>query len=164
MKLVDKRLLLETRSATGILLLTILLGFLGGVLIVMQAWLISSVIAKVFLGRGDLDSISLQLGSLLLVFLLRAASLWAGDISSGRLAIRIKTSLRGRLYRQLVALGPAYIRDERTGELVNTLTEGIEALDEYYRGYLPQLFFAVLLPLTIWPTLSPGGNGTRSAG
>jgi ATP-binding cassette, subfamily C, bacterial CydCD len=149
MKLIDKRLLRETRSAAGPLSLTIVFGFLGGILIVLQAWFLSQVIADVFLAGAALDDVGAQLGFLLLVFVLRAVSILAGEIFAGRLAVKIKTSLRGRLYRQIVALGPSFARGERTGELINTLTEGIEALDAYFRGYLPQLALAFLVPLTI---------------
>jgi ATP-binding cassette subfamily C protein CydD len=48
-----------------------------------------------------------------------------------------------------MALGPAYSQGERSGELANTLVEGVEALDAYFRHYLPQLALAALVPLTI---------------
>jgi ATP-binding cassette subfamily C protein CydD len=48
-----------------------------------------------------------------------------------------------------MALGPAYTRGERSGELANTAVEGIEALDAYFRQYLPQLALAALVPLTV---------------
>jgi ATP-binding cassette subfamily C protein CydD len=48
-----------------------------------------------------------------------------------------------------VALGPAYVWDEQSGELANTAVEGIEALDAYFRQYLPQVALAALVPLTV---------------
>ena len=54
-----------------------------------------------------------------------------------------------------MALGPAYTRGERTGELVNTAVEGIEALDAYFSQYLPQLALAVLIPVTFLLVVFP---------
>jgi ATP-binding cassette subfamily C protein CydD len=55
----------------------------------------------------------------------------------------------------IMELGPAYARGERTGELVTTLTEGIERLDAYVAGYLPQLALTVGVPLLIVAALLP---------
>jgi ATP-binding cassette subfamily C protein CydCD len=63
-------------------------------------------------------------------------------------ALQVKTTLREKLYARVQELGPLYTRGERTGELVNTATEGIEALDAYFSEYLPQLVLAALVPLT----------------
>ena len=41
------------------------------------------------------------------------------------------------------------VRGERTGELVNTALEGVEALDAYFSQYLPQLALAALVPVTL---------------
>ena len=63
------------------------------------------------------------------------------------MAIRIKANLRRRLLAHLAQLGPAYTRAERSGELTVTATEGIEALDAFYRGFVPGLIGALLIPL-----------------
>ena len=67
----------------------------------------------------------------------------------------MKTDLRERLAAHLLALGPTYTRGERTGELVNTAVEGIEALDAYFSQYLPQLALAVLIPVTFLLVVFP---------
>jgi ATP-binding cassette subfamily C protein CydD len=57
-------------------------------------------------------------------------------------------NLRERFFAHVLELGPAYTRDERSGELVNTAVEGIESLDAYFSQYLPQLALTVLVPVT----------------
>jgi ATP-binding cassette, subfamily C, bacterial CydD len=59
----------------------------------------------------------------------------------------VKAVLRQRVYTHLLHLGPAYVRNERTGELAATLGEGIERLDAYLCRYLPQLLLSILIPL-----------------
>ena len=87
--------------------------------------------------------------------MVRGILLWAGDVTANRVATRVKTDLRERLTAHLLALGPAYTRGERTGELVNTAVEGIEALDAYFSQYLPQLALAVVIPVTFLLVVFP---------
>jgi len=68
MKLIDPRLLRQAKSSRLALGLTITLGFVGGVLIVIQAWLLSRVINGVFLGEVDLRDSAPMLGVLVLLF------------------------------------------------------------------------------------------------
>ncbi len=146
--MINKRLIALARSSRTLLFTTILAGFLVGVLTIGGAWSLSKSVDAVFLQDLTMTEVSSSL-QLLLVFILgRALAVWLGEISAGQLALRVKTDLRERLYRHLVCLGPGHARSERTGELINTLVEGIEALDAWFSGYLPQLVFAALLPLT----------------
>jgi len=86
---------------------------------------------------------------LLLVIFARGFSVWANELSANAVAIRVKTDLRERLFAHMLALGPAYSRAERTGELTTAAVEEIEALDAYFSQYLPQLVISVLVPVTI---------------
>jgi ATP-binding cassette subfamily C protein CydD len=145
----DRRLLRQARAGRTELALTIVLGTLAGVVIVGQARLLSRVVKRVFLEGSTLG----QMGPLLAIFgalaLVWAGLVWGREVTAGRLASRVKSELRERLAAHLLALGPAYARGERSGELVNTAVEGIEALDAYFRQYLPQLALAALVPLTV---------------
>ena len=53
------------------------------------------------------------------------------------------------MFAHVLRLGPSYTKEERTGELATTATEGIEKLDAYVGRYLPQVFLSVLVPLMI---------------
>jgi len=55
----------------------------------------------------------------------------------------------------IIALGPAYTRGERSGELANTAIAGVEALDAYISQYLPQLVLALLIPLGMLAVVFP---------
>jgi len=146
--MVNKRLIALACSSSAALIFTIMAGFMAGILTVGQAWTLSKSVDDVFLGGLTLSEISGTLQLWLLIVLGRALMVWLGEISAGILARYVKTALRERLYRQLINLGPNYVRGERTGELINTMVEGIGALDAWFRGYLPQLVLAALLPLT----------------
>ena len=66
-----------------------------------------------------------------------------------------KCSIRQQVYDKLAALGPAYSETVATGVAVQVSVEGTEQLESYFGQYLPQLFYALLAPLTLFVVLSP---------
>jgi ATP-binding cassette subfamily C protein CydCD len=144
-----RRLLNLTWDARLPLLLTILAGLLSGFLVIAQAWQVSGTINGVFLEGQTLSQAAIALKLILVLIGSRALLAWVSDVSASAVAVRIKTDLRERLLAHILALGPAYTRRERTGELTTTAVEGIEALDAYYSQYLPQLVITTLVPLSI---------------
>ncbi|MBE9523781.1 MAG: thiol reductant ABC exporter subunit CydD, partial [Chloroflexi bacterium] len=153
--MVNKRLLALARRYSNPLIITITTGFLSGILIVGQAWTLSQSVDAVFIGGLKLSQISGTLQTLLFFIFGRAVMIWLGKISAGYLARGIKNDLRERLYRHLIRLGPTYVRGERTGELINTVVDGIEALDAWFSEYLPQLVLAALVPVTFLVFIFP---------
>ena len=151
----DRRLLGLARAVRRHLAVTIGMGLLAGVATVAQAYLLSRVVAEVFLGGRALEEVQQLMGALLVAIVARAAVVWAREVAAYRAAARIKFLLRERLFAHLVALGPAYTHGERTGELANTAVEGIEALDAYFSQYLPNLALAALIPLAVLAFVFP---------
>ena len=66
-----------------------------------------------------------------------------------------KCSIRQQVYDKLAALGPAYSETVATAVAVQVSVEGTEQLESYFGQYLPQLFYALLAPLTLFVALSP---------
>ena len=151
----SRRLLNFARSSGIALTLTILLGWIGGVLTILQAWYLASIVNAVFLKGATLNALWLPLGILLAVVAGKALSIWGAEVSANAVAQRVKSDLRGRLLEHLTALGPAFTQGERTGELATAAVEGVEALDAYFSQYLPQLVLAASIPLTILILIFP---------
>lgn len=143
---IDRRLIPAAAPARRDLGLAVAAGVAAAGLIVLQAWLLARVIDGAFLGRLDLAQVAPCLGALAAVALAKAACTWSGEVAAQRFAGRAKLALRTRLARRLLELGPRYAVGERTGELVQTLVGGVEALDAWFAQYLPQLALAVLVP------------------
>jgi thiol reductant ABC exporter CydD subunit len=118
-------------------------------MVVVQAYLLSLVVSQVFLDGREFGDVLYLLVGFLALSIARAGMVWGAELAADRVASRVKHDLRARLMAHLMALGPAYTRGERSGELANTAVEGIEALDAYFRQYLPQLALAALVPLTV---------------
>lgn len=150
-----RRLLSLTRDSRSALLLTILSGFLIGLLTIGQAYLLSLTVNGVFLEGQTLAQVAGWLRFILVVIAGRALLTWVNEVSANAVAVKIKTDLRERLFNHILQLGPAYTRGQRTGELTTAAVEGIEALDAYYSQYLPQLVITTLIPISILIVVFP---------
>jgi len=137
------------RSCRLALASTILLGWLGGLLVILQAWFLSRVVDSVFLGRQALVDVFPIFEILLVVILLRAVSVWGAELSANTVALHVKSDLRARLMKHLAALGPAFTQGEKAGELAAAAIEGVESLDAYFSQYLPQVVLAAFILLSI---------------
>ena len=151
----NTRLLKLARSDQSRLYITVIMGLSGGVLAILQAYLLSKVISGVFLEGHTPAGSAIYLAVLILVVLLRAVSTWIGEATASILSFHIKTDLREKLFSHLLTLGPLNAQGERAGELIQTTAEGIESLDAYFSQYLPQLFLAALIPLAILLVVFP---------
>ncbi|EPF45905.1 hypothetical protein HMPREF1222_02194 [Treponema vincentii F0403] len=67
----------------------------------------------------------------------------------------VKTTLRDTLYAKLLKLGASYRDAIATSEVVQLASDGIEQLEVYFGRYLPQFFYSLLAPLTLFAVLAP---------
>lgn len=65
----------------------------------------------------------------------------------------VKKTLRGMIYQKLLRLGPSYQEQAGTSEVVQIAVEGVDQLQTYFGAYLPQFFYAMLAPLTLFAVL-----------
>ena len=66
----------------------------------------------------------------------------------------VKKTLREMIYRKLLRLGTSYKEQANTSEVVQVAVEGVDQLETYFGAYLPQFFYAMLAPLTLFVVLS----------
>ncbi|MEJ5203356.1 MAG: thiol reductant ABC exporter subunit CydD [Anaerolineales bacterium] len=145
----NSRLLDLLRKSQSVFVGAIISGLIGGLLTILQARLLSILIGDVFLKNAKLYDLTGLFIALLVIILVRSGLVWLMDVFTGRVATDVKHRVREELIQKIWSLGPAYAWGESSAELTTTVTEGVEALDAYFRQYLPQLVFAVAIPLTI---------------
>ena len=158
--MVDKRLMQEMKNYRQLFLTLVGLSAGGGVLVILQAGYLTRIVDGVFLGGLDLTAVRPWLFMLLGIMVLRAVFIWLGEIYAHRLAVKIKSSIRERLARQLLALGPVYVNGEQSGELINLLVEGVENIEPYFARFLPQLVIAAVVPLLVLVVAMPLDTAT----
>ena len=129
--------------------LAVAIGLAAGLLLVLQAWLLASVVNAVVFDKAVLQQVMPWLWSMLGLFLLRAGLAWAAEQAAFHAAVQVKLSLRETLYRHVQQLGPAWLSGERSGDVTNAISDGVEALEGYYARYLPAAALMALVPLAL---------------
>ena len=62
----------------------------------------------------------------------------------------VKKTLREMIFKKLLRLGTSYREQVKTSEVVQVAVEGVDQLETYFGAYLPQFFYAMLAPLTLF--------------
>ncbi len=139
----------QKKQQGGLLRLAIALGSLGGILIIAQAWCLAQVVnAVVFQGLSVVDTKGWLAGILLLI-VLRAMVSYATERVAFLATASIKQNVREHLLRKIQQLGPSYLSGSRSGEISTILSDGVEALENYYARFLPAMSLAAWVPLSI---------------
>lgn len=149
MKPLDPRLLKYARTTRVFLVSSVALGTATAGLIIAQATLLADMLTRAFLRGAPLAGLRTPLLLLLAVVLTRTLVAWLQEVAAHRSSAAVKSQLRGRLLARALALGPRWLSGERSGELATLATRGIDALDDYFSRYLPQLVLAVIVPAAV---------------
>lgn len=148
-KPIDPRLLRYARATRFFLAASVALGLAGAGLVIAQAMLIAEIVVGAFQHGDGVRALTLPLGLLALVAVGRAVVSWLTELAAHRAGAAVKSELRLRLVERAVRLGPSWLDSQRTGELTTLATRGIDALDDYFARYLPQLGLAVVVPVAV---------------
>ncbi|MEV5548076.1 thiol reductant ABC exporter subunit CydD [Streptomyces sp. NPDC052309] len=149
MKPIDPRLLRYARATRFFLAAVVLLGAMGAGLVVAQAMLIAEMVVGAFQHGKPVGELRTPLLLLVAVACGRALVGWLTELAAHRASAAVKSELRGRLLERATALGPGWLSGQRTGSLVTLATRGVDALDDYFSRYLPQLGLAVVVPVAV---------------
>ncbi|MEU5554531.1 thiol reductant ABC exporter subunit CydD [Streptomyces globisporus] len=149
MKPIDPRLLHHARATRLFLASVVALGLVGALLVIAQAMLIAEIVVGGFEDGLTVTELRAPLLLLAAVALGRALVAWLTELAAHRASAAVKSELRGRLLERATRLGPDWLSGQRTGSLVALATRGIDALDDYFARYLPQLGLAVVVPVAV---------------
>ncbi|MGA8279287.1 MAG: ABC transporter transmembrane domain-containing protein, partial [Desulfobacterales bacterium] len=136
-------------------LLSVGLGMTGGLLLVAQAGLLANIIQGVFidcLPRNLLTPLFIGAAG---VVAMRAVLAWGREAAGFQAGARVREETRRVLLQHIFDRGPAYTEHQRTGGLASTLLEQVEALQDFFAFYLPQLALAVMIPVAILAFVLP---------
>ncbi|MER6717417.1 thiol reductant ABC exporter subunit CydD [Streptomyces halstedii] len=149
MKPIDPRLLRYARATRFFLAAVVGLGLAGAALVIAQAMLVAEVVVGGFEDGLTVHGLRTPLLLLIGVALGRALVAWLTERAAYRASAAVKSELRGRLMERAADLGPGWLGEQRTGSLVALATRGVDALDDYFSRYLPQLGLAVVVPVAV---------------
>ena len=159
--MINKKLLSFDRSALRYVGLNVLLQWLGMLCNVVLVMTVARLLGSVF--DGTLTGTALWQGMLLCLVTVpvRYGLTLAASGMSDRASKDVKRTLRSKIYEKLTRLGPGYSEKVATSEVVMLASEGVEQIDTYFAKYLPQLFYSLLAPVTLFVLLV--GVHVRSA-
>ncbi|MFG2053659.1 thiol reductant ABC exporter subunit CydD [Micromonospora sp. NPDC048930] len=141
----DPRLLRRVPAARRDLAVLAVLGGLTALLVVAQATALATLLATAIDGRLHRPA----LAGFVAAVAARALVSWAQGTVAARAAATVKATLRADLLRAVGRHGPTWVAGQRAGQLATLTGRGLDALDPYFTGYLPQLVLSVTVPLAV---------------
>lgn len=115
---------------------------------------ITTLLAKLFEKTADTTSIITTLIIAAVAVLVRFICTTLSSKMSYLSSKTVKKTLREMIYKKLLKLGTSYKEKANTSEVVQVAVEGVDQLETYFGAYLPQFFYAMLAPLTLFIVLS----------
>ena len=119
----------------------------------------SGLISRLFIGFGYGGfSAETYVGCVLAIVVcavLRFLMMRAAAYFGAEAAERVKLALREQLFNKMLAIGPSYSQHISTADVVQSAGEGIEQIQSFFELFLPQLFYAILAPVTLFFIVVP---------
>jgi len=135
--------------------LTIIFGLLTGFAIMLQSYLIATIINDIVILNLPKSDLSFEFICLLCLIPVRALLAFVRERASFAAGKRLRIQIRKLVLDKLCELGPAYIKGKPAGSWATVVLEQIEDLQDFYARYLPQMLLAGFIPLSILIVVFP---------
>lgn len=155
--MINKRLINLCSQSKKYIGLTILANWIAIICNIITIILIGQFINKVYVGGVsaiDINSILKPGIIIVLLLIIRFISNILYAKFSNLASSEARTTLRELVYKKLLKLGTGYSGVESTSSIVQVMVEGVEQLEIYFGKYLPQFFYSLLVPVTLFVFMS----------
>ena len=159
--MINKKLLSFDRGALRYVGLNVLFQWLGMLCNVVFVTIVAHLIGDVFAGTLTTAAFEKGLFICIVTVPVRYGLTLCASSMSDRASKDVKRTLRSSIYEKLTRLGAGYSETVATSEVVMLASEGVEQIDTYFAKYMPQLFYSLLAPVTLFILLV--GVHARSA-
>ena len=151
--MIDKRLIGTVPESRKYIAANVALQWCGLVANVAMMMSVASLLASQLSARASsarlLTTAAVAAAAVLIRWLCTTGAARMSDLSSRA----VKKTLRTQIYEKLLRLGASYSEHVSTAEVVQVAVEGVDQLETYFGAYLPQFFYAMLAPLTLFAVL-----------
>ena len=151
----DKRLMEMAPEARAYIIASVILQWVALLANIGFVMAVGPVVQTFLTGEASPEWQSFLVVVAAAVIAVRLVCLTLAQQAGQKAAAVAKREVRTRVYGKLVSMGPAYTESVSTAEAVQVCVEGAEQLEGYFGAYVPQLFYAVLAPLTLFVCLAP---------
>ena len=151
--MIDKRLIGTVPESRKYIAANVALQWCGLVANVAMMMSVASLLASQLSARTSsarlLTTAAVAAAAVLIRWLCTTGAARMSDLSLRA----VKKTLRTQIYEKLLRLGASYSEQVSTAEVVQVAVEGVDQLETYFGAYLPQFFYAMLAPLTLFAVL-----------
>lgn len=148
--MIDKRLLKEMPQAKVMVWKQVFMQWLGMLSNIGMVFLFANIFVEMFHDTLTIRSLILCAIGVMLMVILRMLTSMQASRYSYMASCDVKNHLRQRIYEKLLELKNSYTQHIATSELVQLSVEGVDQLETYFGRYLPQFFYSMLAPLTLF--------------
>ena len=151
--MIDKRLIRTVRESKKYIAWNVIYQWISLVANITMMVSIADLLSRLFANTADRENfvctVIVVAAAVGIRYFCAVQSAKMGYLSSKA----VKKVLREKIYRKLLRLGSSYKEKAQTSEIVQISVEGVEQLETYFGAYLPQFFYAMLAPLTLFIVL-----------
>lgn len=152
--MIKTRLIEQVPSSKKYIALTVLAQWLKTVANIVMIFILSNLLAQILDGKAfDYKRLLPYLGAIATVMFVRYLCGYASSQTSFFASSEVKKVLRQKMYKKLTRMGASYSEKVSTSEVLQVFVEGVDQLELYFGKYLPQFFFAMLAPITLFAVL-----------
>lgn len=152
--MIKTRLIGQVPSSKKYIALTVVAQWLKTVANIVMMFILSNLLAQILERKYfTFKTLLPYLCGVLCVMLVRYLCGYFSSLSSFYASSEVKKVLRQKMYKKLTRMGASYHEKVSTSEVLQVFVEGVDQLELYFGKYLPQFFFAMLAPITLFAVL-----------
>jgi ABC transporter, permease/ATP-binding protein len=152
--MIKTRLIEQVPSSKKYIALTVLAQWLKTVANIVMIFILSNLLAQILDGKAfDFKGLLPYLVAIAAIMLVRYLCGYASSQTAFFASSEVKKVLRQKMYKKLTRMGASYSEKVSTSEVLQVFVEGVDQLELYFGKYLPQFFFAMLAPITLFAVL-----------
>lgn len=152
--MIKTRLIGQVPSSKKYIALTVVAQWLKTVANIVMMFILSNLLKQILNGKEfSVSSLLPYLCGILGVIIVRYACGYFSSKTSFYASSEVKKVLRQKMYKKLTRMGASYSEKVSTSEVLQVFVEGVDQLELYFGKYLPQFFFSMLAPVTLFAVL-----------
>lgn len=152
--MIKTRLIGQVPSSKKYIALTVVAQWVKTVANIVMMFILSNLLALILDGKiFDFASLLPYLCGVLGVMIVRYLCGYFASKTSFYASSEVKKELRQKMYQKLTRMGASYHEKVSTSEVLQVFVEGVDQLELYFGKYLPQFFYAMLAPITLFAVL-----------
>lgn len=152
--MINKRLINTVKESKKYIILNVIFQWLTLLANIIMMFSLARFIERVFLKNATIDVFINTAIIVLITIIVRSIFTILANRMSFQSSKTVKKKLRTMIYDKLLKIGLSYKEKIKTSEVVQVAVEGVEQLETYFGAYLPQFFYAMIAPITLFIVIS----------